>query len=392
MRGGWREWARGRTLRASVLLAVWVLAVACASGADVPPNVTLTSASTGANPAAPVTLTASGGQLASVRMTNAATGAVISGDLAPDRQSWHSTQQLGYDSAYQVDAVVAPSHGAPLGRGFTIHTVKPAGLAQTQLTPAPDAVAATGVGVGQPLVVAFTHAVTDRAGVQSHLRVTSTPPQAGAWLWMDDQHVHYRPQQLWAAGTTIDLDAQVYGADLGGGIYGAQDHHATYRVHDSWIARADGDSEQMTIYDNGAPVKTMPISMGKDATPTHSGIHVVSDKAESVLMDSCSFGLCSGPQAYKITEHWAVRISNDGEFVHQNPASVTAQGNSNVSHGCINLDLENAQWFFQRFGLGDVVDVVNSNGPPLPVWDTYGDWSLSWSQWQSGQLPAASGR
>ena len=38
------------------------------------------------------------------------------------------------------------------------------------------------------------------------------------------------------------------------------------------------------------------------------------------------------------------------------------QGNSNVSHGCINLSPANAQWFYDNFGSGDPVVVKNSVG------------------------------
>ena len=131
--------------------------------------------------------------------------------------------------------------------------------------------------------------------------------------------------------------------------------------------------------------KSMPISLGKDATPTHLGPHVISFKDPNYTMDSCTYGVCQGqPGYYRSVEKWSTRISNDGEFVHENPNSVGAQGSSNVSHGCINLNSANAQWFFQNLGLGDVVEVTNSGGPQLPVWDLYGDWSQNWAQWKAG--------
>jgi len=37
--------------------------------------------------------------------------------------------------------------------------------------------------------------------------------------------------------------------------------------------------------------------------------------------------------------------------------------------------------FYGHSGAGDVVTVTHSGGLSLPVWDTYGDWALSWSQW-----------
>src|SRR5205085_11732028 len=142
------------------------------------------------------------------------------------------------------------------------------------------------------------------------------------------------------------------------------DRSLDFSIHDSWIAKADGNTEQMQIFHNGQQVNAMPISMGKDSTPTHIGPHVISDKQQQVIMDSCTYGVCPpDPNAYREPELWDERISEDGEFVHENPASVNSQGHTNVSHGCINLDTANAMWFFQNFGLGDVVEVRNSPGP-----------------------------
>ncbi|MBO0885053.1 MAG: L,D-transpeptidase [Mycobacterium sp.] len=195
------------------------------------------------------------------------------------------------------------------------------------------------------------------------LSVTSSPAQPGAWYWLSDTEVDYRPATFWQAHSKITLNIKDYGRDLGGGVYRDADRTINYTVHDSWIAYADGHSEQMVIKQNGRTVKTMPISMGKQATPTHLGTHVISARNRQVIMDSCSFGVCSGPQHYRAKEYYAERISDDGEFVHENPNSVGAQGNTNVSHGCINLNQANAAWFFQHFGVGDLVEVTNSGGP-----------------------------
>jgi len=92
------------------------------------------------------------------------------------------------------------------------------------------------------------------------------PPRPGDWYWIDNTTVHYRPHRFWTPETTLTVTAKVYGLNLGGGVYGAEDHTATYLVHDSWIATADGVSEQMQIRHNGALVKTMPVSLGVLAT------------------------------------------------------------------------------------------------------------------------------
>ena len=38
-----------------------------------------------------------------------------------------------------------------------------------------------------------------------------------------------------------------------------------------------------------------------------------------------------------------MRISDNGEFIHQNPDTVDVQGVDNVSHGCINLSPQSAK-------------------------------------------------
>ena len=49
--------------------------------------------------------------------------------------------------------------------------------------------------------------------------------------------------------------------------------------------------------------------------------------------------------------------ARDGIYVHQLNATTWAQGNTNVSHGCLNLNGDNAQWFFNFSQPGDVVEV-----------------------------------
>jgi lipoprotein-anchoring transpeptidase ErfK/SrfK len=340
---------------------------------------------TNISPTTPIVVKAAGGTLTDVTVTNTAKGTKVKGTLSADKTTWTSSDVLGYGAKYSVDAHAADPAGKTVDQQSTVTTLSPSKQANANLIPAPSSVASTGVGVGQPIVFQFSYAVKNKAEVEKQLSVKSNPPQQGSWYWVDDKNVHYRPKVYWQAGTTLTVSAKIYGVDFGNGVYGADDRTETYHVHDSWIAKADGNTEQMQIFHNGQMVKAMPISMGKDATPTHLGPHVISFKSQNYTMDSCTYGVCPpDPKAYHSDEKWSERISNDGEFVHENPNSVGSQGSANVSHGCINLNAENAQWFFNNLGLGDVVEVTNSGGPQLPVWDLYGDWALSWDQWQKG--------
>lgn len=333
------------------------------------------------NPMTPIVVRAMVGTLQSVTVVNAASGTVVRGEGSPDRTTWTSTEPLGYGSTYRIAATAVAGHGAPVQRVETVTTLSPAAQAYPSLIPAPD----SDVGVGQPIVVRFDAAVTDRAAAEKALAVTANPPQPGSWFWMSNTEVHYRPQSYWQPGSTVTLNARLYGVDLGDGLYGQADRTETFRVHDAWIAKADGAAKTMQIFDNGQLVKTMPISLGSPGYPTHNGPHVISDRQPSIIMDSCTYGVCKGQRGYyRERVDLDERISSDGEFVHSAPWSVGQQGDSNVSHGCVNLSPANAQWFYDHFGLGDVVEITNSGGHPLPVWDTYGDWTLAWPQWQAG--------
>ncbi|MFI5565759.1 Ig-like domain-containing protein [Amycolatopsis japonica] len=385
---------------AGILAAVVLISACSSSGGAGSPNSTGAAAGsdesavsvtidpaggTNVNPAIPVVVKAEHGKLIDVTVSNADKGNQVKGELASDGLSWKTTEPLGYGSTYKIVAHAQGSDGKPVEQQSRVSTLSPKQQANPNLIPAPSAVASGGVGVGQPIVFTFGQPVKNKADVEKKLSVESTPKQEGSWYWIDDKNVHYRPKVYWQPGTTLKVSAMIYGVDFGNGVYGATDRTETYKVHDSWVAKADGNTEQMQIFHNGQLAKSMPISMGKDATPTHLGAHVISDKHENYTMDSCTYGVCQGqPGYYKSNEKWSLRISNDGEFVHENPNSVGAQGSSNVSHGCINLNAANAQWFYQNMGLGDVVEVTNSGGPQLPVWDLYGDWSKSWADWQAG--------
>ncbi len=127
------------------------------------------------------------------------------------------------------------------------------------------------------------------------------------------------------------------------------------------------------------------MSAGRPKYPTTNGIHFTLEKAKTVIMDSATVGIPrDSPDGYYEKVHWNVRISNTGEFVHAAPWSVGSQGSANVSHGCINLSVVNATWFYKFSQRGDIVQVVGS--PKRPDGWSLGvvDWNLSWSKWLSG--------
>jgi hypothetical protein len=141
----------------------------------------------------------------------------------------------------------------------------------------------------------------------------------------------------------------------------------------------------MHVYNNGELIKTFPVSTGRDKYPTMDGVHVAIEKAKVVTMDSATVGIPKGdPDYYYEKVYWDVRISYSGEFVHAAPWSVGEQGSTNVSHGCVNLSTENAEWFYNWARRGDIVYVFNGVRPPSPTDGGTWDWNMPWKQWVAG--------
>jgi lipoprotein-anchoring transpeptidase ErfK/SrfK len=343
----------------------------------------------GVSPISPVVVKASGGTLTSVTVTNPQ-GREVKGTLAADRLTWTSAEELGYSKTYTVTAVATNADGTPTTTRSTFTTVRPANFTLPYLTPDGGT-----YGVGQPVAVHFDEPIPDKAAAERALTVTTSPHVEGAWHWFSRQDVHWRPKEYWAPGTKVTVRAKVYGVNLGNGLYGQEDKTASFTIGASKIAIVDDHTHMMQVFINGKKAHAdIPVSMGRGGCitvkrqqicfTTQSGPHVVTEKYRMKHMSSASYGLPEDdPLGYSEDIPLAVRISGSGEFVHAAPWSVRDQGVRNVSHGCVNISPANAQWFYNTFGPGDVVDIRNT-GVKLPAWDGYGDWVLSWSEWLAG--------
>lgn len=339
--------------------------------------------SSGIAPGTPVVVTATGGTLTTVTVSDGA-GRQLTGRLDSAKTTWRSSTKLTFGTAYQVAATATNAAGKVTSSSSRFSTAS----AKKQVFPAVSPLRDTVVGVGMPIRVYFDAPVTDRKAALDHMKITTSVPTTGAWRWFSESEVHWRPQSYWKAGTDVALDIALYGVDLGGGAWGGPkaDRHIAFSIGDSHVSVADARTHQMKVYTNGALVRTMPVSMGKEVAGrfTKGGPHVVIDKNAVKKMDSRTYGLALDAGGYTASVKWATRISNNGEFVHSAPWSVAQQGRSNVSHGCINVSPANAEWFFGYAKVGDVVDVA---GTPVKLGAKDGDiwdWAIPWSQWPQG--------
>jgi lipoprotein-anchoring transpeptidase ErfK/SrfK len=344
---------------------------------------------TGASVTDPVTVSAVSAVVDTVALTDA-WGRRVPGEFDATRRTWHSTTALGYGQRYTLAAAGTGSDRTRLVRTASFTTVQPTRYTGATLRASKRLLLADRdtYGVGQPVVVTFDDAVADRAAAERSLRVTTAPHVDGAWHWFGDREVHWRPQRYWQPGTVVTVTTDLYGTDLGDGMYVRDDTSATFRIGPSKIAIADDTTYRMKAYIDGAEVRDIPVAMGRHESVggidlhTRSGPHVVLGNDRYTRMTSASYGL-TGVDSYDTTVEWTTHISYEGEYVHAAPWSVGQQGNADASHGCINVNTENAIWFYDTFGPGDIVDVRNT-GVPLSPPDGLVDWTLSWRDWLSG--------
>ncbi|MGI5239114.1 Ig-like domain-containing protein [Dactylosporangium sp. CA-139066] len=364
-------------------------------GAAAPAKVTITPAADtkDVKPGSPVTVAIENGTLSTV--TVSANGKNLDGKLDDAKHTWTSTGSLSYGLTYTVTVAGQDAGGKDVSQSSSFTTLKPASVASITFQANPMLALKNGAtyGVGQPVIVFFNKAVKNQDAAEQAMEVTTSPQVEGKWHWVTNQSAHWRPEKYWVKGTTVKVSVNLLGVDLGGGVYGGGNSTANFSIGPSRIAIADANTHQMECWIDGQMVKKIPVSMGKGGTTTgskgeeidfftRSGVHVLMTKEPVVTMGSASYGITdkNNPNYYEEKVKLACRISLAGEYVHLADWNIPSQGKANTSHGCINVAPANAQWFYDTFDTGDIVEVRNTP-KQLPLTDGIGDWNVAWNQW-----------
>lgn len=348
------------------------------------PTITMTpdDAATDIVPTAAAGVAVSDGWFQRISLTNAA-GKVVAGKLNRDRTEFTVTEPLGYGGEYTWAGSVVGRDGkaVPVTGGF--RTIDPQTVVNGRFQLADHQT----VGVAAPIILQFDAAIAeeDRAGVEKALKVTTTPEVEGGWAWLPDEaggsRVHWRTRDYYPAGTTVHVDANFYGVPFGPDAYGAADSTLDVTIGRRQVVKAEASSHRIQVLDGaGAVIMDFPCSYGEgdlDRNVTRSGIHVVTEKYEDFYMTNPAAGYAN------LRERFAVRISNNGEFIHANPASLGAQGSSNVTNGCINLSLEDAEQYFHTAMYGDPVEVTGTRIQLSYADGDIWDWAVPWEEWKS---------
>ncbi|WP_104481956.1 Ig-like domain-containing protein [Actinokineospora auranticolor] len=333
-----------------------------ADAADVPPG-------------DPVKITVTDGVIDTVELVNP-DGKAVKGVVSGDKLSWSNTESLGYGKKYSYTAAATGSDGKKVQLAGSFTTLKPAKTPRATINPADNAT----VGVAMPISIKFPEGkVTDKAAVEKVLKVESSKEVAGSWAWLNDQQVDWRPKEYWPANTKVTVTAKLFGLAYGGGAYGKADLTTTFTVGRNQVVKVNTPDHKMNVYRDGSLFASYPSSNGKDADPdlnTPNGTMIVMQKDPVGDFSNPKYGYTN------VMKKWAVRISNHGEFIHENNDNRANIGKANTSHGCVNLLEADAKAYFDTALIGDPVEVTGSKANMPTTSDVY-DWLIPWSQWQS---------
>ncbi len=340
-------------------------------------------------PIAPISVQVTDGWFQRVALTNSS-GKAVAGRFNRERTVYTTTEPLGYGATYtwSGSAVGHDGKAIPVAGKFT--TVAPS----KKIGGAFQLADGQTVGVAAPIIIQFDAPISDKAAVEKALTVTTNPPVEGSWAWLPDEaqgaRVHYRTREYYPAGTTVNVDAKLYGLPFGDDMYGAEDISLNIQIGRRQVVKAAVSSHRIQVVRDEGVIMDFPCSYGeadKARNVTRNGIHVVTEKYADFYMSNPAAGYTNAH------ERWAVRISNNGEFIHANPASAGAQGNTNVTNGCINLSTGDAQEYYHSAIYGDPVEVTGSSIQLSYSDGDIWDWAVDWDTWVAmSALPPATSR
>ncbi|SES24294.1 L,D-transpeptidase [Actinokineospora terrae] len=302
-------------------------------------------------------------------------GKPVKGAVAQDKLTWASAEVFGYGKKYTYTAAATGSDGKKVELKGAFTTLKPAKTPRATINPADNAT----VGVGMPISVKFPEGkVTDKAAVEKALVVDTSKKVEGSWAWLNDQQVDWRPKEYWPSGTKVTVTAKLYGLAYGGGAYGKADLSTTFTVGRNQVVKVNTPDHKMNVYRDGVLAASYPSSNGKDSDP-----NLNTPNGTLIVMQKDPIGDFSNPRyGYtNVKKKWAVRISNHGEFIHENEENRGNIGKANTSHGCVNLLESDAKAYFDSALIGDPVEITGSKAN-MPTSSDVFDWLIPWSQWQ----------
>ncbi|MFJ4874616.1 Ig-like domain-containing protein [Streptomyces sp. NPDC088745] len=330
----------------------------------------------------PVHVTASGGRLTSVTVTDARGGG-LPGRAAPDGRTWTSSRKAAPGTAYAVTAETRTRGGTATTNRSFFTTAPAAKVNKVDWRPG----AGTTVGVAQPVSLVFDHPVRNRAEVEKQLKITTSNPTEGSWGWLRDyagnDRVDWRPKDYWKPGTRVTVTAELNGTASSEDRWFVRDYTTSFTIGPRQIVKVDLDAHHLTLLRDGATVRRIPVSGGTPGGDKRSwrGTAVLMAKEGTINMNSETVGLGN---AYDKDVAYSMRLTWSGMYAHAAPWNTRFFGNSNQSSGCIGMSDADASWFYAQVRPGDPFEITgkDTKGTVAPN-NGFGQWNLSWPDWRS---------
>lgn len=238
------------------------------------------------NPTAPISVSVTGGRIDQVALSNPS-GKQVTGELNADHTKYTVTEPLGYGVTYNWTGTATGTDGKPVPIDAKFSTVQPKSTVSATINIGDG----QEVGIAAPIIVQFNKHIENKAAAEKAMVVTTTPAVEGSWAWLQDDNggsrAHWRPREYWTPGTKVDLQAKLYGVDMGDGVYGGADMSTDFTIGRSQIVKANAPSHRMQVVRDGQVIMDIPVSYGEgdqDRNVTRSGIHVVTEKYEDFMM------------------------------------------------------------------------------------------------------------
>ncbi|MEV0807711.1 Ig-like domain-containing protein [Micromonospora sp. NPDC050200] len=329
----------------------------------------------------------SGGKVTGVKLTDDK-GKQVAGEPREDGSSWVPSTPLEKGRTYTAEVTASGDKGRTTVRRTTFVTA--AKSTKQAITSTLYFTGDQTYGTAMPVTVAFEPGIPKeaRADVQRRLFVKTDPPQPGAWSWLEDgTQVYYRAPDFWKPGTKISVRAGLEGLPIGKQYVGDDDRRAASKIGRQVALDIDNATKQISVFQDGKLLRKIPVSLGKESTPSSSGKMVIMEKFQQTTFDTR--GAPDG--GYVVDVEDAQRLTWGGEFIHAAPWSEGDQGNTNVSHGCANVSNTAADWLMGITQVGDLVTVKGTE-TQLQAGNGWTAWNTGWDEFVKGSaLPVPPG-
>ncbi|MFQ4138760.1 L,D-transpeptidase [Nodosilinea sp. PGN35] len=112
-----------------------------------------------------------------------------------------------------------------------------------------------------------------------------------------------------------------------------------------WL-QIDLSSQRLIAWEGGTPVYAVIVSTGKPSTPTVTGVFEIQSMHRTARMRGPGYDVPNVPWTMYFYRGYAIH----GAYWHHNFGTP-------VSHGCVNVAVDHAQWLFNWADLGTPVVV-----------------------------------